>query len=43
VRGILQRAKANSFEEEGVQQRDWFDSDQGKFNPETSTGLSALG
>ena len=37
VRGILQSAKANSFEEEGVQRRDWIDSDQGKFNPGMSS------
>jgi hypothetical protein len=33
VRGILQSAKANIFEEEGVQQRDWLNNDQRKFNP----------
>ena len=32
----LQSAKANSFEEESVQRRDGFDSDQGKFNPKMS-------
>src|ERR1700687_2217391 len=36
VRGILQSTKANSFEEESVQRRDWFESDQGKFNPKMS-------
>ena len=41
VRGILQSAKANSFEEEGVQGRDWLDSDQGKFNPEMSVLIAS--
>jgi len=41
MRGILQSAKANRFEEEGVQRRDWLDSDQGKVNPEMSVLLAS--
>jgi hypothetical protein len=33
MRGILQSAEANGFENEGVKRRDWLDSDQGRFNP----------
>jgi len=40
-RGILESAKANSFEEEGVQRRDWLDSDQRKFNPEMSVLIAS--
>lgn len=34
VGGILQSAKANSFEEERVQRRDGLDSNHRRFNPE---------
>jgi hypothetical protein len=32
VWGILQSAKANSFEEKGVQRLDWLNNDQRKLN-----------